>query len=65
MSKLADKILEKIETDNIEPVPVWAFKLRNWFFWGLWILSVVFGAVAISIILYVFLHAEWGLRFIT
>lgn len=45
---LAHKIMERIDDENITPVPRWRFSARNGIFWTLWVLSVLVGAVAVS-----------------
>ncbi len=47
-----DKILEKIETQNIEPTPRWYFQFKNLAFWSVFLISIFIGSVAFSIILY-------------
>lgn len=47
-----DKILEKIETQNIEPTPRWYFQFKNLAFWSVFLVSIFIGSVAFSIILY-------------
>ena len=47
-----DKILEKIEHQQIEPTPKWYFQFKNWGFWCLFVISILIGSMAFSIILY-------------
>lgn len=45
-------LLEKIKEQNLQPTPVWHFLLKNYVMWGLGFLSLSFGAISVSLILF-------------
>jgi len=51
---LSEQVIKKIEKENIFPKPKWSFFLKNCFVWGLGFLSVIFGAISFSLIIYLF-----------
>lgn len=53
-----EKVLARISAREVEPIPCWYFTSIEWSLRTLWVLSVLMGALAIAIILYV---AEHGL----
>lgn len=50
--KLADKILDTIQKEHIEPKPRWQFLLKDWVVWALALLSVILGSHAFGILLF-------------
>lgn len=60
-SGLAGLILERIESEKIEPTSRWYFIFSESVMWGLWIVSVVLGASAVAVTLYVSMHAGYTL----
>ncbi|MDX9970569.1 MAG: hypothetical protein RBS56_01530 [Candidatus Gracilibacteria bacterium] len=52
MNNLSEKIIEKIEKDGIFPKPKWEFLLKDTVLWVSFVLSVLMGAVSISVILF-------------
>ncbi len=54
-------VLERIEKERLEPVPRWLIMCGEYAIWGLWGTSVLFGAVAISVMLYVSMHAGFAM----
>ncbi len=63
-NNFAEHLLEKIKKENISPKPRWHFLLKNYVVWGLGALALVFGAAAISVIIYLLKYNNWemGLR---
>ncbi|MDD3487077.1 MAG: hypothetical protein PHF35_01705 [Candidatus Moranbacteria bacterium] len=61
MEKLGDKILDKIKKEKIEPRPKWQFLLRDCSVWLFFLVSLVVGAVAFCVSLYIFLNNDWDL----
>lgn len=57
---LADTVLKRIESECIEPTPRWKFLCSEYLMWCLWLLSVVVGAAAVAVIIYVSLHAGYS-----
>lgn len=60
-TKLSESVLEKIEEKKIRPEPKWKFLLRDYFVWSFGIFSVLIGAAAFSVILYMLRASDWGL----
>ena len=56
---LGDSILNQIEKDEIVPESKAHFMIRNVFFWGLFALSIVVGALAFAGTLFATMHAGW------
>jgi hypothetical protein len=54
-NNLLNKIQERIDTNNIKPLPRWRFLLLRSAFWLLAILSVIIGSFAVGAILFLFL----------
>lgn len=50
--ELSQKILERINEDHIVPLPKWRFLVLRSIFWVLAILSIIFGSIGVSTILY-------------
>lgn len=59
-SALSTSILEKIEKENVAPVPKWQFLLSEYAIWGAWAFSVLVGAVAFSVMLFVLMHSGFA-----
>lgn len=53
-NELLNKIQERIETNNIKPLPRWRFVLLRITFWLLALLSVIVGSFAVGAILFLF-----------
>jgi len=58
-SMLSSMVLERIE--QITPDSKWKFLCMNYFVWIAWALSVVFGAISFTVLLYVGTHARFEL----
>jgi hypothetical protein len=61
MEKFGDKILSKIKEEKIEPKPKWQFLLRDCFIWLVFLVSLLVGAVAFCVSLYIFTTNDWDL----
>lgn len=61
MSQLSKSIIGKIKKKQIKPTPKWVFLLKNSFIWGLFVLSVLFGSIALSIIFFQYRDAGWDI----
>jgi len=57
----SNELLEKIKKRNIRPIPGWWFRLRERSIWGVFILSVVIGALAFSVILFAIQQLDFDL----
>ncbi len=61
MTELSKKILEKIEQEQIRPYPKQYFWFKRSVIWGLFALSVLFGALSSGLVIYHLGHTEWDL----
>ncbi len=52
MSNLSKSIIDKIKKEKVKPTPKWVFLLKYSVVWGLFVSSVVFGSIAMSIIFF-------------
>jgi len=59
--KLSESILKKIQKENILPTGRWYFILKNIAFWGIFNLSVLLGAIGISIIIFAIFETDFDL----
>ncbi|MDA3802463.1 MAG: hypothetical protein PF488_01015 [Patescibacteria group bacterium] len=57
----AKNLIDKIKTENIEPKPRWHFLLKNYVVWSVGFLSLIFGALATSVVIYLLKHNSWQL----
>lgn len=58
---LKDALLQRIEEDNVCPHSRLFFRSRECFVWSLWLISVVIGAFAVAISLFVVTHRQYEL----
>ena len=61
MMEKSRKIIEKIKTENIQPIPKWYFKVQNWLIWLAFALSILLGAAAFSVILFAIQQTDFDL----
>lgn len=52
--KFTDKIISKIKEEKLKPRPRWEFVFKNYFLWIIGVLSLFFGALSFSLIIYLF-----------
>jgi hypothetical protein len=52
--ELTNKIIERIETEQITPLPRWRFILLRELFWSFAILSIIIGSFAVGVMLFLF-----------
>lgn len=57
----SDELIEKMKVRNLKLKPVWHFTLQTAFYWFLFLISVILGALAFSIILYSIQQVDFGL----
>jgi len=55
------KIIDKIKFENIQPIPRWKFLLKNGAVWTAFLLAVVLGALAFSVVLFSIQQSEFDL----
>ncbi len=56
---IAEKTFEKIDKEKIKPKPRWHFALKNYLFWLLVAISVIVGAIAFDIMLFILANHDW------
>lgn len=54
------EILTNIKEHKIAPRPKWQFLFRNYFLWTIGFLALFFGAVSISLIIFMLRYNEWS-----
>jgi len=54
-----NKLLDKIKTEKLNPKPRWQFLLKNYTVWLVGLLSLLIGAAAISVMIYLFKFNDW------
>jgi len=52
MEKISQEVLKQIKQSKISPRPKWFFKFKNFIFWFLFIISVIFGGFSIGTLIY-------------
>lgn len=57
-----EKILEKIKQANVKPTPKWEFWLRNLALWLFFVIAIVVGSLATSVVIFTIVHADWASR---
>ncbi len=59
-TKKSQELLQAITDKHIEPDPHWHYVLKNYLFWSLFLIFVIFGSIAFAIILYAFLESDFS-----
>ncbi|MCF7905734.1 hypothetical protein K9L63_00895 [Candidatus Gracilibacteria bacterium] len=59
--KLSESVLKKIQKENITPTGRWYFIFKNIGFWAVFNLSVLLGAVGVSVIIFAVLETDFDL----
>jgi len=59
---LAEDTLKKIEEDKIKPTPRWCFATKNYLFWLLFAVFVLFSSVALSDAIFLFKKDNWSVH---
>lgn len=57
----SEKFISRIKEENIKPIPRWRYTIRNLILWFTFLLSVIVGALAFSIILFAIQQIEFSL----
>jgi len=60
-NNLSQNVLEKIKFRKIKPTPKWQFLLKDYVIWGAGIISVLVGAFAFAVILYMLVNNHWDI----
>jgi glucan phosphoethanolaminetransferase (alkaline phosphatase superfamily) len=56
------KLVEKIKQDKITPKPRWHFLLKDYVIWASGTISLLIGAAAVSVMIYLFKYSSWDIR---
>lgn len=56
--KFTTELISKIKEKHIVPKPRWSFIFKNYFLWTVGALSLIFGAISFSLIIYIFKSNE-------
>ncbi len=59
--KFDSGILNTIKEKKIKPKAKWTFLLKNYVVWAFGIISLIFGSIAISVIIYLIKNNDWDL----
>lgn len=62
MTDISDKVLGKIAEENIAPRPRWHFIAQNVILWSSGMIFLVIGALAVSMMIFVFQNGAWEIR---
>lgn len=60
-TNLENKILEKIQEQDIKPLPKTYFVVKNILLWILWIMNVIVGALAFSVTEHMIVNNDWDM----
>lgn len=60
MSKLSKSVLDKIKNEHVTPKPKWWFVAMHGAMWGVIVISVLVGSMAMGVLIHEFSGAEWG-----
>ncbi|HUX80754.1 MAG TPA: hypothetical protein VMV38_00290 [Candidatus Paceibacterota bacterium] len=61
----AKRVLGRIADERLSPRPYWEFAFKNYFFWGVGALSVLFGALAFSALIFDIENVDWRFALVT
>jgi len=56
------KLVDKIQADNLSPKPRWHFLLKNYVIWVAGLLALLTGALAVSVIIYLLRYNGWEMQ---
>lgn len=60
-NNLVNKIINKIREDKLEPKPRWHFLLKNYVIYLSGALALIFGALGVSVIIYLLKYNNWSM----
>ena len=60
--KLKLQVLNKIKEQKLEPTPKWHFMLKDWVVWAVFGLSILIGAMAFSVSIFMIKTNDWEIR---
>ena len=59
--KITNKVLEKIKKEEIKPEAKWKFLLKDYLVWGLFVLALIVGALAVAVIIFGIKISDWDM----
>ena len=57
----SSKLIEKIRQQNVKPLPRWRFRVKNAAAWLIFLLAVILGALAFSVVLFAIQQLDFNL----
>ncbi|MCK9186405.1 hypothetical protein M0P48_03125 [Candidatus Gracilibacteria bacterium] len=61
MSKISEKIIEKLKKEGIEKIPKWRFVFKRAFVWVSLVLAIVLGSFAVSMVMFQIINMDLDL----
>jgi len=59
--KPSERLIQTIKKRKVRQVPIWHFRLQNTMYWSMFILAVLLGAMAFSVILFALQQADFNM----
>jgi len=59
--EITSQVLEKIKKEDIRPEAKWKFLLKDYFVWGLFVSSIIIGALAVAVIIFGIKISDWDM----
>lgn len=59
MNEIGQKILDKIKEAHIKPKPKWEFLLKDYVFWFIFVVGIIIGSLAVSVVIFMLNHTDW------
>lgn len=60
--EITNKVLEKIKQEDIKPEAKWKFLIKNYTVWGLFVLSMILGSLAVASIIFGIKMSDWDVH---
>jgi len=61
MTKISKSVIDKIDEKHIKPIPKWEFVLLNVLMWALFVVTILLGGIATSIVILKLSNTQWAL----
>jgi hypothetical protein len=59
----SQKLIDKIKSEKLAPVPRWRFLLKGYVIWVSGALALLFGALGVSVIIYLLKYNDWEMSY--
>lgn len=59
-TNLSTAVLQRISQEHVAVLPRWQFLLAEYGIWVMWVLSVLIGAIAFSVLIFFYMHAGFS-----